>query len=97
MQENNLKEAIITIESALSFVKDQLSSAEASIRYAQLELDSLTQIIQNLSMQKDMHVCKCKESPSTEVIFLCGEKIDEDDQQNQDLAKIVNDFWLNSE
>jgi hypothetical protein len=93
MQEESQREAPINIDSVLSFVKDQLYKAEASIRYAQLELDSLTQIIQNLSTQKDTQLCKCQKKQLEEVTFMCGEKQSRGYQLTHDPVKIAQDFW----
>ena len=93
MRDEKVKEVPINIESVLSFVKDQLSRAEDSIRYAQLELAALTQTIQNHFMQKDMHVCKCTEKLLPGLMCMCGEKPSKGYQLTQDRVKIAEDFW----
>jgi hypothetical protein len=93
MQEEKVNGVHINIESVVLFLRDQLSSAEASIRYAQLELDALIQNIHIPYTQNDIPVCKCSENPYAEVIYTYGEKIDKDYQSLADRVKIAEDFW----
>jgi len=93
MQEERVNAVPTTIESGLLFVRDQLSLAEASIRYAQLELGAHIRAIQKVSMQKDTQLCKCTENLSEGQTYLYGERPKKDYQLTQDRVKIAEDFW----
>lgn len=93
MQEKKVLKLITNIELAVSYAEDQLSKAEASIKYVTQELDNVSRALKSLSTQKDTPVCNCKEKKSEDVTSTSGEKTKKEDLRYQNLAKNVDYCW----